>query len=204
MAHGQRPQKTSRRRAPTLILASASPRRRLLLRALGLSYRVVEPRVEEHADGFRSPAAMVRHNASLKADAVAARRRRGLILAADTVVALGGRIFGKPRDPAEAASMLRRLGGRTHRVYTGVCVLDLARRRRFLDVAVSRVRLRRLTNRQIAAYLAHHRPWDKAGAYAVQDVERLIIDEVHGSLSNVIGLPMAIVQRRLRQCGVAV
>ena len=100
--------------------------------------------------------------------------------------------------------MLRQLGGRTHRVYTGVCIIDVARRRRSLDVAISRVRLRRLTSRQIASYVAHHQPWDKAGAYAVQDVERLIIDEVHGSLSNVIGLPLALVQRRLRQFGIAV
>lgn len=203
MAHDQRPQETSRRATP-LILASASPRRRALMRALGLSCRVIEPRIEEHAGGFRSPAALVRRNASLKAASVVARRRRVIVIAADTVVALGARVFGKPRSPSEAAAMLRALGGRTHRVYTGVCVIDVARRRRFLDVAVSRVRLRRLTVAQIAAYLDHHRPWDKAGSYAVQDVERLIIDEVHGSLSNVIGLPLGLLQRRLRQCGVAV
>ena len=204
MAHDQRPQKARRVRPPSLILASASPRRRALMRALGLPYRVVEPRIEEVADGFSTPATLVRYNATLKANAVAARQHRGIVIAADTVVALGARIFGKPRHPADAAAMLRQLDGRTHRVYTGVCVIDVARRRRSLDVVVSRVRLRRLTPTQIATYLAHHRPWDKAGAYAVQDVERLIIDEVHGSLSNVIGLPLDVLQHRLRQFGVAV
>ncbi len=174
------------------------------MRALGLTCRVIEPRIEEVADGFLTPTSLVRHNAALKADAVAARCSSGVVIAADTVVALGARIFGKPRNPSDAARMLQALGGRTHRVYTGVCILDLARHRRSLDVAVSRVRLRRLTPRQIAAYLAHHRPWDKAGAYAVQDVERLIIDEVHGSLFNVIALPLELLQRRLRQFGVSV
>ncbi len=193
MAHDQRPQKTR-----PLILASVSPRRRMLLKTFGIPFRVAKPRVSETHPRRASPARIVTANAQRKADDVARRFSRGVVLAADTIVVLEGRVFGKPKHRAQARQMLRRLSGRTHRVYTGVCTIDVDRHRRWTDVAMTRVRMRRLSDAELAR-AAHH--LDKAGAYAVQDLESLLIDAVHGSLSNVIGLPLEVVATRLRQCG---
>ena len=197
MAHGHGFKKT-----PVIILASASPRRRMLLRVLGVPFRVRVARVDELDDDRMSPPRLVTANARLKAEAIAARVRQGIIIGADTVVVLGSRRFGKPRDARHAKAMLRSLSGRTHRVYTGICVIDQDRRRRFVDVACTRVTMRRLSAAQIDRYVRGQAPWDKAGAYAVQDVHGMLIDRVRGSLSNVVGLPLEIVERRLRQCGI--
>jgi septum formation protein len=206
MAHGQRAEEAAVTRlhpAPaSIILASASPRRSALLRALGLRYRVVAPRVKETRHGGLPPARLVQANARLKAEAVAAGRAQGVVLGADTIVALRGRLFGKPRDRASAARMLRALSGKTHVVYTGLCLLDVASGRRFAGVAATRVRIRSLSDDEIRRYLRDAAPWDKAGAYAVQHWDRMIVDEVRGSLSNVIGLPLHLVEQGLRRLGV--
>jgi septum formation protein len=187
--------------ARPIILASASPRRRELMQVFGLPYRVIVPATDELDDERMPPRRLVRHNASTKADAVARGQRRGVIIAADTTVALDGRCFGKPRDAAHARRMLRQLSGRTHQVYTAVCIVDVDRSRRWLDVAVTAVRFRRLSAAEITRYVANRAHWDKAGAYAVQDLRALLIDRIAGSLSNVIGLPLHLVQRRLTDCG---
>ena len=197
MAHGHGFKKTR-----VIILASASPRRRMLLRVLGVPFRVRVARVDELDDDRMSPPRLVTANARLKAEAIAARLRQGIVIGADTVVVLGSQRFGKPRDARHAKTMLSRLSGRTHRVYTGLCIMDTDRRRRFMDAVCTRVTMRRLSAAQIARYLHGQAPWDKAGAYAVQDVHGMFIHEVHGSLSNVVGLPLELVERRLRQCGV--
>lgn len=202
MAHDHRPQTASLRVVRPLILASASPRRRALLKALGLSYRLLVPRVRErYAARHPQPQQLVRENARLKATWAARRCAHGVVLAADTLVVAGRRIFGKPANRAAAVRMLRTLSGRTHRVYTGVCVVDVDRARTTLDVAVTRVRMRRLSQADIEAYVRRARPWDKAGAYAVQEAGEMLIDSMNGSLSNVVGLPLDVVERRLRQCG---
>jgi septum formation protein len=192
----------SRARRPVVILASQSPRRRALLAALGVRHRVVRPRVDEVHDPRLRPSVLVRLNARLKAEAVARTVKAGVIVAADTVVVLGTRYFGKPKDADDATSMLGALSGRTHRVYTGVCIIDTTHRRRWLDVAVSAVSMRSLSDAWIATYVAQRRGMDKAGGYALQDPEAMLVDQVSGSLSNVIGMPLAVVERRLRACGV--
>lgn len=184
-----------------VILASASPRRRALLTSLGVRHRVVVPRVEEADHNSLPPAALVKHNAQLKAKAVADKVAGGIVLGADTIVVLGGRIFGKPRNAQAAAHMLRQLGGRTHTVYTGVCLLDPRRHRRFVAVSTTRVTLRRLSSAAIRRYLRGAAPWDKAGAYAVQEWDHMVVDDIRGSLSNVIGLPLHLVEEGLRQLG---
>lgn len=200
MAHDQRAEK-ARVAARPLILASISPRRKVLLRTFGLPFRVVEPKVREvHRHGW-PPARLVAHNARLKALAVAATRRTGVIVAADTLVVLDGRLFGKPRSAGEAARMLRRLCGRPHRVYTGVCVIDLDHRRRWTDAVSTNVTLRPMSAAEIAHYATAVAHRDKAGAYAIQDVRGMVVDRIAGSLSNVVGLPLHVVERRLRQCG---
>ncbi|MGE5283618.1 MAG: Maf family protein [Actinomycetota bacterium] len=173
-----------------MILASASPRRRELLAAVGVPFRVVPSEVDEVPRPGESPSRFVRRAALDKGEAVALLHPASFVLSADTVVVADGRILGKPRDRAEARRMLSRLAGREHRVYTAVCLLCRERGFRDLGMEVTRVRFRPLTAAEVAAYARTGECDDKAGAYAAQGAGMLLIDRVAGSFSNVVGLPM--------------
>ena len=184
-----------------LILASASPRRRELLAGLGVRFTVVVPEVTEHEAPDADPRHMVRHNAALKADWVAARHPDALVLGADTVVFLDGLVLNKPRDLAEARAMLRRLSGRTHTVCTGVA---LRRRSDGLardEAAESEVTFKTLDNGIMDRYFAQVNPLDKAGGYAIQEATDLIIAGWRGSYTNIVGLPVEMVKQILTSCG---
>jgi MAF protein len=191
-----------------LILASASPRRRELLARLGLPFEVVEPQVDERGLGGR-PERLARRLAAAKSRAVAASRSQATVLAADTVVAYRGDILGKPQDAAEAEAMLRRLRGRSHRVVTAVTVLPPAqtgarrggRRRPLIDHAVTRVTMRRYSDAEIAASIASGDPFDKAGAYAIQDERLSPVEAYDGCYCNVVGLPLWTALRLLSRAG---
>jgi len=178
-----RDEHTSRR----IVLASGSPRRRALLADMGYSFDVCAPDVDETVSG--TPEEQVLSLAQRKAGAACARCPDAVVIAADTLVALDGATLGKPKDDAEAAAMLRRLSGRTHDVFTGLCVTDTATGRRALCAVRTRVRFRTLTDGEIRAYVATGEPRDKAGAYAIQGGAGAFVEEYIGSFSNVIGLP---------------
>jgi septum formation protein len=173
-----------------MILASESPRRRELLAAVGVPFRVVPSGVDEIPRPGESPSWFVRRAALDKGEAVAERYPSSFVLSADTIVVADGRILGKPRDRADARRMLSRLAGREHRVYTGVCLLCRDRGIRDLGTEMTRVRFRSLTEAEVAAYVRTGECDDKAGAYAAQGAGMLLIDRVAGSFSNVVGLPM--------------
>ena len=185
-----------------VILASASPRRRELLSGLGIEFAVIPAEVEEiPPDSGRSAEEMVRLNAGLKADAVAKLHPESLVIGSDTVVECGGRIFGKPRTPEEAVSMLENLSGKTHRVMSGVA---LRCEKTGLDCSfteISRVTFRELTEEIIRQYMSLVNVMDKAGAYAIQEHSELILAELDGSLANVIGLPVERLESELRRLG---
>jgi len=183
-----------------LILASASPRRRHLLGCLGLPFEVVEPEIDESGLAGR-PERVARRLAAAKAHAVAARRPDAVILAADTVVAHRGALLGKPREAAEAEATLKRLRGRVHRVVTAVAVLPPGHRRPLVDHAVTRVTMRRYTDEEIAASIARGDPFDKAGAYAIQDDWLAPVARYGGCYCNVVGLPLWIAMRLLGRAG---
>ena len=185
----------------SVILASASPRRRRLLRALGIRCRVIVPRVGESARHGRNPAALVRRNALAKARAVAAVQRSGFVIGADTIVWCGGRLFGKPATWRQAHAQLRRLNGRAHAVYTGLAVVDARTRRALATSTRARVLFRRLSPACQARYLRRIHPLDKAGAYAIQRDGELIVDRIDGCLSTVVGLPVPALERLLRRWG---
>ncbi len=190
-----------------LILASGSPRRRELLGRLGVSFDVVEPQIEEGVMSGRAER-VARRLAVAKARAVAAEHGGAVVIAADTVVAHRGTLLGKPRDAAEAEATLERLRGRSHRVVTGVAVLASARLRPFVDHAVTRVRMRRYSDEEVAGSIGRGDPFDKAGAYAIQD-ERLapvasyeaVPAGGQGCYCNVVGLPMWTAIRLLARAG---
>jgi septum formation protein len=173
-----------------LVLASGSPRRRALLRRLGRPFRVVVPDVDERALPGEDPARHVRRLALAKARAVARRVPAGLVLGADTVVALDGRILGKPRDARDAVLMLSLLSGRTHEVLTGVALVAGGARRGPTAVVRTRVTMRPLRAGEIRDYVAGGEPLDKAGAYAIQGGARRFVERVEGSRTNVVGLPL--------------
>ncbi len=193
-------------RPPHFILASGSPRRRELLAAAGFEYEVVAPEVEE----IFSPAYTLREgtawNALRKGLAGARLHPDAVVLAADTLVALEGRVIGKPADLAEAARILRLLSGRAHLVSTSVFIAHLRRGQSDSFTVVSRVVFKKLSDRTIENYLATIEPLDKAGAYAAQGKGRAVIARIAGSRSNVIGLPMdktgaALARFEIRQRG---
>ncbi len=201
MDHGQRPG-LFRPVAP-LILASGSPRRRELLAMLGLEFQVEPaPVLEPDPLPREAPGAYALRAARTKGRWVAERRPSFLVVAADTVVALDGEILGKPTSPPEAVSMLRRLCGREHRVHTG-CYFALLERGVEETLAVeSTVRLRRASTREMELYVATGEPMDKAGAYGVQGIGGWLVEEIRGSCSNVIGLPLSQLMGAMAAAGV--
>jgi septum formation protein len=188
-----------------LILASGSPRRRQLLACLGLPFRVVVPDLDEDVPSSSglTPEQMAEALARAKAITVAQRERDGLVLAADTLVVDGETVLGKPRDAAEATAMLRRLRDREHRVITGLALVDAARLASSLShcLTTTRVRMRDYSDAEIAAYVARGEPFDKAGAYAIQDQAFRPVASYDGCYCNVVGLPLRAVVRLLRQAG---
>ncbi len=184
---------------PPLILASASPRRSELLSQFGGPFTVVTSKVPElHADHLTArEQALV--NAHRKTRAVAKKHPDALVLGADTLVTLGSHLFGKPRNRAEAARMLQSLQGQTHQVVTGVCLIRLRDHRELLFAEMTDVRFRHLDPAAIQRYLERVDPLDKAGGYAIQEHGELLVEEVFGSFSNVVGLPVERVQAALNQ-----
>ena len=175
---------------PPLILASASPRRAELLRQLHPEFQIVPSDAEEIIDEQLSPQEICQLNAHRKARAVAKKIPDAIVLGADTLVFLEGEIMGKPRDRADARRMLARLQGRTHQVVTGVSLIHLRGHRERLFATSTDVTFRPLTAGQIGDYLSKINPLDKAGAYAIQEHGDLIVSEISGSFSNVVGLPV--------------
>ncbi|MFM7373574.1 MAG: Maf family protein [Chthoniobacterales bacterium] len=176
---------------PPLVLASRSPRRRELLVAAGAKdVKIAASDVEESADASIGLAALVLHNARVKATDIAAQFPRSIVLGADTLVWLDGTALGKPSDMGEARQMLERLSGRVHEVCTGVHLVRLEPHLQIEFHETTRVRFRPLDAAAIDAYLDKVDVLDKAGAYALQEHGDLIIESVEGSRSNVVGLPV--------------
>ncbi len=181
-----------------LILASQSPRRRELLSLTGIPFQVDAPEVDESCTlGARDA---VLELSRRKALAAAARHPGKVILASDTLVAVDDVPLGKPADEADAFRMLRSLSDRWHQVYTGVCVISAAGEVH-AEVDATDVRFGPMTDQAIRAYIATSEPMDKAGAYALQGIAGLWIEEIRGSHTNVIGLPLTLTRKLLEQCG---
>lgn len=185
-----------------LILASSSPRRREVLRNAGFTFEVVPAEVDETYAGNENPAAFAERLAREKAEAVA-RRFQPLddvvVLGADTVVVVERTLLGKPGSAQEARAMLRKLSGGAHEVITGVALAAPGSARPAGAHEVTRVFFRPLTSEEIDAYVASGEPLDKAGAYAVQGQASRFVTRVEGCFFNVVGLPVALVDRLLRE-----
>lgn len=178
-----------------IILASASINRRQILERAGVPFTVMVSDADESAEGL-APQALVVELARRKADAV---RQRccfdDIVVSADTVVSIGDRILGKPRDAAEARDFLHLLSGHTHVVFTGVCITAQDKRRLF--AVQTEVCFYPLTEDEIEAYIESGEPFGKAGAYGIQGAAALFVKEIHGDYNNAVGLPLARVMREI-------
>ncbi len=185
--------------APSLlVLASASPRRQELLRNAGISFVVQAADIDETPLADENAEQCARRLAREKALAVARLRPQDRVLGADTIVVVDGAILGKPRNGADAARMLRMLSGRTHEVITGVCIVEAGCEAKVAS-ETTRVTMNELSDEEIREYVATGEPMDKAGAYAIQGMASRWIPRIEGDYSNVVGLPVALVYRMLRE-----
>ncbi len=183
-----------------LILASSSPRRRMLLRNVGARFRVIPADCDESGADALPPKERVAELARLKCAAVAAEYPDDVVLGADTLVLdADGEVLGKPADEEDARRMLRALSGRSNTVYTGVCVIRNGETH--LAVEETEVFFREMSEREIDDYVRSGEPMDKAGAYGVQERGALFVRRVEGDYFNVVGLPLVLTQRLLRQAG---
>ncbi len=187
---------------PEIILASVSPRRELLLREIGLPFRIIHPTGVTEATGGFAPDVLVMHNAQNKARAVAAQHPESLVIGADTEVVLDGVVFGKPADLPAAETMLGKLAGRRHDVLTGVCLIHRPMELELTFVERTGVTMRPLTLAQIRDYFTKVTPLDKAGAYGAQEFGELILERVDGSFSNVMGLPVERLRATFEKLGI--
>lgn len=180
-----------------LLLASASPRRAELLRAAGIAFEVAVADVDETQHAGEDAEHYVRRLARDKAARIAATHPGRAVLGADTAVVLEGEVLGKPLDAAHAVEMLSRLSGRSHRVLTGVCLIDPSGHAQ-IDVGATRVDFRQLSDVEIDQYVASGEPMDKAGAYGIQAGARGFIAGIEGDVDTVVGLPVRLIQAMCR------
>jgi septum formation protein len=184
------------------ILASSSPRRRELLASIGVEFDVVPSHVPEERRAGEAPEEYVARLAREKAEAIAKQHPSRWVIAADTTVLLGDQLLEKPVDASHAKRMLATIAGRTHTVYTGVTLQNVERQYSDTRVAESEVRMLPLSQSDIEWYVKTGEPLDKAGAYAAQGVGAIFIDSIHGSYTNVVGLPLALLFQMMRKAGI--
>lgn len=173
-----------------LILASASPRRQELLKSLGIPFEVVISNVQEELETTLPPHELVETLALLKADSVAKKIKEGLIIGADTIVVLDGRILGKPTSKDEAKEMLRSLSGREHLVFSGIALVNGETGERQTAHEITRIWFKQLNEDEIENYIVCGESFDKAGAYGIQGKGGLLVNKIEGCYFNVVGLPL--------------
>ena len=184
------------------ILASASPRRRELLGSIGVAFEVLPSNVPEVHQPGEAPEEYVARLSRDKANALAQEHPSRWVIAADTTVHLGDQLLEKPADPRDAMRMLATIAGQTHMVYTGVTLQNVERGWCDTRVAETEVRMLPLSPQEIEWYVGTGEPLDKAGAYAAQGVGAVFIESIHGSYTNVVGLPLATLFQMLRRAGI--
>ncbi|HHT9160222.1 MAG TPA: Maf family protein [Candidatus Brocadiaceae bacterium] len=180
-----------------LVLASNSPQRIVLLKSLGYRFEMVPHDVEECIPGSVSPTELVQNLAFLKASDVARKVDNAIIIGADTVVVHKKSILGKPRDESDAKRILSLLSDSEHDIISGVCVMEVPSRKKILRTEQTHIKMRVIKDEEIDSYILTGEPMDKAGAYAIQGKGRKFIEKIDGSYSNVVGLPLELLQEML-------
>lgn len=185
-----------------IILASTSPRRHELARAMGLDFEVVPSSYEEDMTLKLSPKKLVMTLALGKAEDVARKFSEGLVIGVDTIVVFKGKKLGKPKDEKDAYRMLKMLSNKEHDVYSGVAIIDCKTGKKIQDVEITRVFFNKLSDEEIRSYIATGEPLDKAGAYGIQDLSSIFIRKIEGCYFGVMGFPIFNIYTNLKKFGV--
>jgi len=186
-----------------IVLASSSPRRRELLSTLGLGFEVIHPSSDETVSGNETPEDFVLRASAEKASSVSMSLGEGVVvIGADTVVVVDGEILGKPRDPEDASSMLRKLSGKEHHVYTAFSIVRPKNEILHSEIVDTSVRVKPLAASEIEGYIKTGEPMDKAGAYGMQGIGSFMVGGFEGSYSNVVGLPVEELLAALKKLGI--
>jgi len=175
---------------PIIVLASTSKRRIIMMKQIGVKCKIVDPGDSENSNSL-IPDVRVKENSYNKALGVAKKEKDSLIIAADTIVIFDGKIFEKPKNLEDAKMMLTQLGGKTHKVITGITIINSSNMQEWYDFEVTYVSMKKLTKIEIEHYILTGEPMDKAGAYAAQDIGALLIERIDGCYFNVVGLPLS-------------
>lgn len=187
-----------------IILASRSKARQKLLRDVGLKFTVCVSKAKESRRIKTDCADLVMENAMVKAEDIAGKFKSGIVIAADTVVLVGARIIGKPKDIKDAFDILKLLSRKPQWVYTGIAVIDIDKNKSYTAFDRTKVYMYRLTDREIKNYFKRVSPMDKAGGFDIQGFGSIFIDRIEGCFYNVVGLPMAKLAKILKKAGVYV
>lgn len=188
----------------TIILASASPRRKELLEKLGLKFKVEPSNSEEHVRYELAPHELAKALSLEKAKAIAQRYKDVIIIAADTLIVFEGRILGKPHTGTEAKEILKTLNGKPHSVITAFTIVDTEANKTISRSVETKVYLRKLSSDEIDAYVKSKEPLDKAGAYAIQGLGSMIVEKIEGDYFNVVGLPLSALAESLKELGISI
>ncbi len=188
----------------TIILASASSRRKELLEKIGLKFEVEPSNSEEKIIPGLRPHELAKSLSLEKAKAVASKRKNALIIAADTFGVLNGKVLGKPHAEREARKMLKAISGKPHLVITGFTIIDTESNKAISNSVETKVYIKRLTPDEIDAYVKSKEPLDKAGGYAIQGLGAVIVEKIEGDFFNVIGLPLNALAESLKEFGVTI
>ncbi|KAA3611008.1 MAG: septum formation protein Maf [Calditrichaeota bacterium] len=181
------------------VLASGSPRRKQLFTMLGLEFIIDPPEIEEHFDPKLAPVDLAKSLARQKGKLVCEKYKQAIVVAADTIVVVDGKVLGKPKDAVDAFSLLKQLSGREHEVITGVYMYWAANQKTVEFAENTTVLFKELSDEEISNYIATDAPLDKAGAYGIQDISAVFVTKINGCFYNVVGFPVAAFYQRCMQ-----
>lgn len=189
-----------------LILASASPRRKKLLKQIGLEFEVLPTNIEEKLNPGLKPLHQVGSLSLQKALAAAELKeaKSAIILAADSMVMIDDEVLGKPKDVKDAKRMLKKLSGREHSIITGFTLIDTVTKKKVTRSVETKVWFKKLSPQEIAAYIAKEKPFDKAGAYGIQELAAVFVEKIEGDYQSAVGLPLFALAKELKNFGIKV
>jgi septum formation protein len=187
-----------------IILASASPRRKEILRKTGLNFSICTSDYKEDINLSLKPRALAKFLSRKKAETVAHKYKNAIIIAADTFIVFKNRLLGKPHTDKEAEKMLNMLNGKAHSVITGFTIMDTASKKILSRSVETKVYFKKLGRKEINAYVRSKEPLDKAGAYAIQGLGSVFIERIDGDFLNVVGLPLRVLTESLKKFGITV
>ncbi len=183
-----------------IVLASSSPRRKMLLEQIGMSFEIMHSDIEEHLDHTMSPEQIAEQLALHKAQTIASALPNTIVIGADTIVVDDSGILGKPTDAEDAFRMLSRLGGQIHRVITGLALIsNYSPPKILVSHETTRVKMTSLSDADILEYIESGEPLDKAGAYGIQGKGAMFVEWIHGCYNNVVGLPLFLLTKMLKE-----